>query len=71
MSLNNKGLFFHITKGVMVGSSIPELVISAEKQYHSFGLASLKFPHLLCHGYKMAAKLQASVMFIFKVKGER
>lgn len=66
---NNKDLF-HVTKGMMVGSSIPELVISPEKQYHSFELASLKFPHLLSHGYKMAAAAPAShpCLTIFKGK---
>lgn len=58
--LNNKALLFHITKGLLVGNSIPELVISAGNWYHNFGLPSSKFLYLLPHGNKMAAAAPAS-----------
>ena len=55
---------------MMVGSSITELVILAEKQHHSFGLASLKFPHL-SHGYKTAAAAPASYHYLTIFKGKQ
>lgn len=55
---------------MMVESSIPELVISAEKQHHSFELASLKFPHL-SHGYKMAAAALAAHPCLTILKGKQ